>query len=222
MTFANASQQARRRLALAMACSSILATTPPLEAQTPSSLPDLQLPDPKIVEVYRGNWQNTLGPCRTIATTSGNPGAQDEPDRPWRVDVHGRYPGWYPGRTPHIHFKVLIDEKNLVTGQLYFPDALSARIYRAGAPYSERKAARDILSNENDFIFADQGGGDTLVDLTEEGGSYRGALIIGVAASGDRRAEQTLMLKIVSGGQTGVDRSRRRHRARARLWRLVP
>ena len=77
----------------------------------------------------------------------------------------------------------------------------------AAAPYSERKAARDILSNENDFIFADQGGGDTLVDLTEEGGSYRGALIIGVAASGNRRAEQTLMLKIVSGGQTGVDRA---------------
>jgi protocatechuate 3,4-dioxygenase beta subunit len=32
------------------------------------------------------------------------------------------YPGWYPGRTPHIHFKVLLDAKSLVTGQLYFPD----------------------------------------------------------------------------------------------------
>ena len=39
------------------------------------------------------------------------------------------YPGWYPGRTPHIHFKVLLDAKSLVTGQLYFPDDLSTRIY---------------------------------------------------------------------------------------------
>jgi protocatechuate 3,4-dioxygenase beta subunit len=39
------------------------------------------------------------------------------------------YPGWYPGRTPHIHLKVFLDAANLVTGQLYFPDDLSARIY---------------------------------------------------------------------------------------------
>ncbi|HEX5932004.1 MAG TPA: protocatechuate dioxygenase [Methyloceanibacter sp.] len=31
------------------------------------------------------------------------------------------YPGWYPGRTPHIHFKVILDDKDLVTDQLYFP-----------------------------------------------------------------------------------------------------
>src|SRR6478609_5410785 len=32
------------------------------------------------------------------------------------------YPGWYPGRTPHIHFKVFLDAKSLVVGQLYFPN----------------------------------------------------------------------------------------------------
>ena len=57
------------------------------------------------------------------------------------------------------------------------------------------------------FIFQDQGGADTLVSVKEEGGSYRAALIIGVAASGEKRAENSLMLKIVSGGQTGVDRA---------------
>jgi protocatechuate 3,4-dioxygenase beta subunit len=117
------------------------------------------------------------------------------------------YPGWYPGRTPHIHFKVLLDERSLVTGQLYFPDEVSTRIYSGNTPYRERKATRDIVSNEEDFIFAEQGGADTLVSVTEEGGSYRAALIIGVAAGSDKRAEQTLMLKIVSGGQTGVDRA---------------
>ena len=28
------------------------------------------------------------------------------------------YPGWYPGRTPHIHFRVILDDKDLVTGSL--------------------------------------------------------------------------------------------------------
>ena len=117
------------------------------------------------------------------------------------------YPGWYPGRTPHIHFKILLDATSLVTGQLYFPDELSTRIYASDAPYRDRKAKRDMVTNAEDFIFQDQGGADTLVSVKEEGGSYRAALIIGVAASGEKRAENSLMLKIVSGGQTGVDRA---------------
>jgi protocatechuate 3,4-dioxygenase beta subunit len=90
------------------------------------------------------------------------------------------YPGWYPGRAPHLHFKVLLDAASLVTGQLYFPDDLSARIYEGRAPYNERKAKRDILANEEDFIFQDQGGADTLVNVTEDGGSYLASLVIGV------------------------------------------
>jgi protocatechuate 3,4-dioxygenase beta subunit len=90
------------------------------------------------------------------------------------------YPGWYPGRTPHIHFKVLLDAASLVTGQLYFSDDLSARVYAARAPYSERKAKRDIARNEEDFIFQDQGGAETLVSVTEEGGSYLASLVVGV------------------------------------------
>ena len=117
------------------------------------------------------------------------------------------YPGWYPGRTPHIHFKVMLDAKSLVTGQLYFPDYLSTRIYAGNFALSRAKAKRDMLANAEDFIFQDQGGADTLVSVKEEGGSYRASLIIGVAAKGDKRAEGTLMLKIVSGGQTGVDRA---------------
>jgi protocatechuate 3,4-dioxygenase beta subunit len=94
------------------------------------------------------------------------------------------YPGWYPGRTPHIHFKVLLDAASLVTGQLYFPDDLSARIYAGRSPYNERKAKRDILANTEDFIFQDQGGADTLVNVKEEGGSYLASLVIGVDHAG--------------------------------------
>jgi len=35
------------------------------------------------------------------------------------------YPGWYTGRATHIHFKVLLDDRNVLTGQMYFPDAVN-------------------------------------------------------------------------------------------------
>jgi protocatechuate 3,4-dioxygenase beta subunit len=94
------------------------------------------------------------------------------------------YPGWYPGRAPHIHFKVLLDATSLVTGQLYFPDEFSARVYAGRPPYDERKTKRDIVANEEDFIFKDQGGADALVSVTEEGGSYLASLVIGVDHAG--------------------------------------
>ena len=96
------------------------------------------------------------------------------------------HPGWYPGRTPHIHFKVILDDKDLVTGQLYFPDTVSERIYATLSPYRERKAERDTL-NANDFIFQKQGGSETLVAVEEDGGSYRASLVIGIA--GDMRQD---------------------------------
>jgi len=89
------------------------------------------------------------------------------------------YPGWYPGRTPHIHFKVILDEIDRVTGQLYFSDVFSERIYATLSPYRERKAERDTF-NANDFIFQKQGGADTLVEVEEEAGAYRAKLTIGI------------------------------------------
>ena len=92
------------------------------------------------------------------------------------------YPGWYPGRTPHIHFKVL-DDKALVTGQLYFPDSVSEHVYATYSPYRERKQQRDTV-NANDFIFLEQRGADTLADTEEAGGSYRASLVIGINRQG--------------------------------------
>jgi protocatechuate 3,4-dioxygenase beta subunit len=102
-----------------------------------------------------------------------------------RADADGKvgfdtiYPGWYPGRTPHIHFKVFLNEAEMVTGQLYFPDSLTERIYATTSPYRARKGERDVF-NANDSIFQRQGGPDTLATVTEQGGAYRAALVIGV------------------------------------------
>lgn len=60
------------------------------------------------------------------------------------------YPGWYPGRTPHIHFKVFLNETTVLTGQLFFPDEATDRIYAAHAPYNARSTGR--TRNDSDRI----------------------------------------------------------------------
>src|SRR5438067_13640101 len=64
------------------------------------------------------------------------------------------YPGWYQGRTVHIHVKVHAGGNVVHTGQLYFPDLVTDAAYRR-LPYS-RRPSRDVR-NAQDSIF--RGGG---------------------------------------------------------------
>jgi protocatechuate 3,4-dioxygenase beta subunit len=89
------------------------------------------------------------------------------------------YPGWYRGRTTHIHYKVLIDEKAMLTGQMYFPDALSEYIFTRIAPYANRTAKRDTL-NSTDWIAGADGDHISFVSIREEAARYVATLIIGV------------------------------------------
>ena len=59
------------------------------------------------------------------------------------------YPGWYPGRTVHIHLIVSKADRTLIS-QLYFPDPLTETVH-ARPPYNQRPG-RDT-TNETDAIF---------------------------------------------------------------------
>jgi len=48
------------------------------------------------------------------------------------------YPGWYSGRTTHIHATIRVGGNAMVTTQFYFDDALSDAIYRTHPSYSNR------------------------------------------------------------------------------------
>ncbi len=65
------------------------------------------------------------------------------------------YPGWYPGRTVHIHFKIRTDPDAAqgyeFTSQLFFDEALSDQIH-AQEPYAS-KGYRNTL-NANDRIYS--------------------------------------------------------------------
>ncbi|GLQ55690.1 intradiol ring-cleavage dioxygenase [Devosia nitrariae] len=96
------------------------------------------------------------------------------------VEFASIYPGWYRGRTTHIHFKVFLDETNVLTGQLFFPDELSEHIYSNTSPYNAR-AERDTL-NSNDSIAA-RATQASFANVEELGEAYLVAMIIGVDPS---------------------------------------
>jgi protocatechuate 3,4-dioxygenase beta subunit len=90
------------------------------------------------------------------------------------------YPGWYRGRTTHIHFKVFPDDKSVMTGQLFFPDSLSEQIFTTVAPYNDRPGKRDT-SNAGDGI-ARQAGPLSQAALREKADAYQALMIIAVKA----------------------------------------
>ena len=77
------------------------------------------------------------------------------------------YPGWYPGRTVHIHFMIRSESKrarrDVFTSQLYFDEALSDEIFTR-APYKERGPR--TTRNKSDGIFR-RGGSQLLLQVKE-------------------------------------------------------
>jgi protocatechuate 3,4-dioxygenase beta subunit len=92
------------------------------------------------------------------------------------------YPGWYPGRTVHIHFKVRTEGKygsaHEFTSQFYFNDTITDRVH-AQPPYAPAKPHLPRTRNEQDRIF--RAGGDQLVlTLVETNQGYVAAFDVGL------------------------------------------
>ena len=68
------------------------------------------------------------------------------------------YPGWYPGRAVHIHFKVRTSPAGAqayeFTSQFYFDETFTDRVH-AGQPYATHAGQR--TRNERDGIYKDGG-----------------------------------------------------------------
>jgi protocatechuate 3,4-dioxygenase beta subunit len=100
-----------------------------------------------------------------------------------RANAHGLaqfrtvYPGWYQGRTVHIHVKVHAGGNVVHTGQLFFSDSLTDAVYRR-TPYSSRP--NRTTRNADDSIYRD-GGGRSLLRVKRDGaGVYVATITMGV------------------------------------------
>lgn len=96
------------------------------------------------------------------------------------------YPGWYEGRTTHIHYKVWLGQQALLTSQVFLPDALNEFLYLQAADY-RRGRPRDTL-NRNDGI-ARQGGEATFAAVAEGEDRYRVDFDVVVDRNARPRAE---------------------------------
>lgn len=85
------------------------------------------------------------------------------------------YPGWYNGRTVHIHFK-LRQAGTEFTSQLFFDEALSDRVY-ASAPYNTRGSR--TTRNASDSIFTN-GGHQLMLSAKPVGKGYAATFDVGL------------------------------------------
>jgi protocatechuate 3,4-dioxygenase beta subunit len=89
------------------------------------------------------------------------------------AEFHTIYPGWYPGRTVHIHLIVAADGHVRIS-QLYLPEPVNHDVL-ARPPYAHRPG-RDT-TNATDTIFP-TGGDAAVVDVQPVGDGYRAALCL--------------------------------------------
>ncbi|MFY1626719.1 hypothetical protein ACN261_13530 [Micromonospora sp. WMMD723] len=88
------------------------------------------------------------------------------------------WPGWYRGRTTHIHAMVHVGDDRVLTTQMMFDEALNSRVY-AAAPYAAH-TGRDTF-NDNDTIFAET----MLMKVVEDGDGYLSVINFSVDADRD-------------------------------------
>ncbi len=77
------------------------------------------------------------------------------------------YPGWYPERTPHIHYKIRspasAERAYEFVSQVYFDEGLNDRVY-ARPPYAAK--GKRTVSNLTDEIYRDSGGRQSMLAVT--------------------------------------------------------
>ena len=86
------------------------------------------------------------------------------------------YPGWYSGRTVHIHFKIhhnTSEQSKVFTSQLFFDDSFTDQVF-AKEPYASK--GQRITLNSNDNIYQDA----LRVDVAQANDGYATSFDIGL------------------------------------------
>jgi len=87
------------------------------------------------------------------------------------------YPGWYPGRSTHVHLDVFVNGSLVKTTQMAFPEDVTAAVYAQGV-YASR--GQNPTTNSRDNVFSD-GVSNELATMTGNVTSgYTASLQIGV------------------------------------------
>jgi protocatechuate 3,4-dioxygenase beta subunit len=89
------------------------------------------------------------------------------------------YPSWYRTRTPHIHFKIFLEPREVAVSQLYLPDEISEVVFGGSADYRARRKGRDTYNDNDRFLRGRVGG--AFCDVEKSGAGYRASVVIGIS-----------------------------------------
>ena len=107
------------------------------------------------------------------STTTFLRGGQNA-DADGKVVFQTVYPGWYRGRTVHIHVKVH-DGTTAHTTQLFFDQSLTDQVF-SQSPYQGHSGG---TTNTQDNIYSG-GGASTTLKMAPSGSGYTGTLVLGI------------------------------------------
>ena len=106
---------------------------------------------------YKGSLSDlNVGFCTgndSAATASNWLRGWQKTDANGRVTIDGIFPGWYSGRTPHVHFVVTASGHSTSTSQLVFDETLTTTVYTKHGSYSahgdkDTTNAKDMVLNQ--------------------------------------------------------------------------
>ena len=138
-----------------------------------------------VVDVWHCDALGTYSGFEAASNGAGGSGRTDEKtylrgaqatDGDGIAEFRTIYPGWYPGRTTHIHAKVHLDKRTLLTTQLYTTKAMDDAVH-VGEPYSA-DPGRDTF-NESDVLYAEAGE----LTLSRDGEAVVGLITLDVRRS---------------------------------------
>lgn len=91
------------------------------------------------------------------------------------------FPGWYPGRVTHVHYKVFLEAGEVLTSQVFFDDALADAVH-ADHPAYEDRGPQDTTLAADRIARAAGTGAVARVELDAPDGEAVAALVVGVDA----------------------------------------
>ena len=87
------------------------------------------------------------------------------------------YPGWYPGRAVHIHYKVRTPDGKEFTSQVFFDEKVTDAVH-AVEPYN--RSGKRVM-NVDDDIFREQGGKRSMLAINpKSSGNYSAGYSVGM------------------------------------------
>lgn len=88
-------------------------------------------------------------------------------DSSGRVNFKSCFPGWYSGRTIHIHFRVRNGGGDYVVSQFCFADSFTAEICTTHERYKSRGVQDTTLASGSDTVFPSSGYDDYMLNIEQ-------------------------------------------------------